>query len=106
VLNKLLPLLLLPLLTAATLSARDIEARFTTDKTNYLAGEPVFVALTVSSGSEKSIFIDLKSPDLAKLLCEQPFQNLRPLPQARMPRREEQERTDWEMPMPAKLCQF
>jgi hypothetical protein len=70
VLNKLLPVLLLPLLTAATAFARDVQARFTTDKTNYLAGEPVFVALTVSNGGDQSIFIDLKSPDLAKLLCD------------------------------------
>lgn len=69
-LNKLAPFLLLTLLTAATLAARDVEARFTTDKTNYLVGEPVFVALTVSNKGDESVWIDLKSPDLAKLLCD------------------------------------
>jgi hypothetical protein len=70
-LNRLLPLLLLTLLNAASpLPAQHVEARFTTDKANYLTGEPVLVALTVSNGGGKSIFIDLKSPDLAKLLCD------------------------------------
>jgi hypothetical protein len=70
VLNRLLPLLLLPLLTAATLSAQDVEARFTTDKTIYLGGELVFVALTVSNKGNEPVWIDFKSPDLAKLLCD------------------------------------
>ena len=70
VLNRLLSLLLLPLLTAATLSAQDVESRFTTDKANYLSGEPVFVALTVSNKGNKPVWIDFKSPDLAKLLCD------------------------------------
>jgi hypothetical protein len=67
--NRLLPLLL-TLLNAAPLPAQHVEARFTTNKANYLVGEPVLVALTVSNGGDKSIFIDLKSPDLAKLLCD------------------------------------
>jgi hypothetical protein len=66
--NKLLPLLLLAPLTATTLSAQDLEARFTTDKTNYLSGEPVFVALTVSNKGNKSVWVDFKSPDMP-LLC-------------------------------------
>jgi HEAT repeat protein len=70
VLNRLLPLLLLTLLTVATLPAQDVESRFTTDKTIYLAGEPVFVALTVSNKGNKPVWIDFKSPDLAKLLCD------------------------------------
>jgi len=60
--------LLLTLLTAATLSAQDVEGRFTTDKTNYLAGEPVFVTLTVSNKGNEPIWIDFKSPDMP-LLC-------------------------------------
>ncbi len=67
-LNRLLPLLVLTLLTAATLSAQDIEARFTTDKANYLAGEPVFVALTVSNKGNEPVWTDFKSPDMP-LLC-------------------------------------
>jgi len=67
--NRLLPLLL-TLLNAAPLPAQHVEARLTTNKANYLVGEPVLVALTVSNGGDKSIFIDLKSPDLAKLLCD------------------------------------
>jgi hypothetical protein len=70
VLNRLLPLLLLNLLTVATLSAQEVESRFTTDKTIYLAGEPVWVALTVSNTGKKPVWIDFKSPDLAKLHCD------------------------------------
>lgn len=69
-LNRLIPLLVLTLLTTATLSGQDVEARFTTDKTNYLAGEPVFVALTVSNKGNERIWIDFKSPDLAKFFCD------------------------------------
>jgi HEAT repeat protein len=60
--NKLLPLLLLTLLTAATMSAQGVEARFTTGKENYIAGEPVFVALTVSNKGNKPAWIDFKLP--------------------------------------------
>jgi hypothetical protein len=70
VLNRLLQLLLLTLLTAAPLSAQDVEARFTTDKTIYLAGEPVLVALTVNNKGNEPVWIDFKSPDLAKLICD------------------------------------
>jgi HEAT repeats len=69
VLNKLLLLLLLFLLTAATASAQHVEARFTTDKADYLAGEPVFVTLTVSNRGNETIWIDFKSPD-APTACE------------------------------------
>jgi hypothetical protein len=41
VLRKLLPLSLLA--SAIVLSARDLEARFTTNKANYAIGEPVIV---------------------------------------------------------------
>jgi hypothetical protein len=51
VLNKPLPLLLLTLLPAAALPAQDVEARFTTDKSTYLIGEPVYVVLLVSNKS-------------------------------------------------------
>jgi len=68
--NRLLLLLLVTPLTASALSAQDVGARFTTDKTIYLAGEPVFVALTVSNKGNKPVWIDFKSPDLAKLLCD------------------------------------
>ena len=66
--NKLLPLLLLAPLTATAVSARDIEARFTTDKANYLSGEPVFVTLTVNNRGNEPIWVDFKSPDMP-LLC-------------------------------------
>src|SRR5947209_5649686 len=68
--NKLLPPLLLILLTAAVVSAQDVDALFTMDKTNYLAGEPVFVALTVSNKGDKPVWIDFKSPPLANFSCD------------------------------------
>jgi hypothetical protein len=61
---------LLAVLIAASSSAQSIKARFTTGKTDYLDGEPVFVALTVSNTGSESIWLDFKSPDLAKLLCD------------------------------------
>jgi hypothetical protein len=66
--NRLLVLLLLTLLNAASLPAQRVEARFTTDKADYLAGEPVFVALTVSNETNEPIWLDFKSPDMP-LLC-------------------------------------
>lgn len=69
-LNRLLLTLPLAVLIAASSSAQRIEARFTTEKTNYLDGEPIFVALTVSNTGNESIWLDFKSPDLAKLLCD------------------------------------
>ena len=68
VLNRLLPLLLLTLLNAASLPAQHVEARFTTDKADYLEGEPVFVALTVSNETNEPVWLDFKSPDMP-LLC-------------------------------------
>jgi hypothetical protein len=68
VLNRLLPLLLLTLLNAASLPAQHVEARFTTDKADYLAGEPVFVALTVSNENNEPVWLDFKSSDMP-LLC-------------------------------------
>jgi len=68
-LNKLLPLLSLALLNAASLSAQHVEARFTTDKADYLTGEPAFVALTVSNETNEPVWLDFKSPDMP-LLCD------------------------------------
>jgi len=68
VLNRLLPLLLLTLLNAASLPAHHVEARFTTDRAEYLAGEPVFVVLTVSNETNEPVWLDFKSPDMP-LLC-------------------------------------
>ena len=71
-LNKLLPLLLLTLLTAATMSAQGVEAQFTTAKENYIAGEPVFVALTVRNKGNKPAWIDFKLPVVTNVpfFCE------------------------------------
>jgi hypothetical protein len=69
VLIKLLPLLMLALLTAATLAAQDVEAQFTMDKTDYLAGEPLFVTLTVTNKGDAPIWIDFKFSD-APMFCE------------------------------------
>lgn len=68
VLNRLLPLLLLTLLNAASLATQHVEARFTSDKADYLAGEPVFVVLTVSNETNEPVWLDFKSPDMP-LLC-------------------------------------
>jgi hypothetical protein len=71
-LNKLFPLLFLTLLTGATMSAQGVEAQFTTEKENYLAGEPVFVTLTVSNKGNNTAWLDFKLPDVANFsfLCE------------------------------------
>jgi hypothetical protein len=69
VLIKLLPLLLLTLLIAASLSAQDVEAQFATNKTDYLVGEPLFVTLTVTNRGDATIWVDFKSPD-APSFCE------------------------------------
>ena len=68
VLRKPLPLLLLALLSATTLSARQVEARFTTNKANYGIGEPIIVILVVSNNGSSPIWVDFKPPDLP-LLC-------------------------------------
>jgi hypothetical protein len=68
-LNRLFLPSLLALLTAAPLSAQNIEARFTTEKTLYLAGEPLFVVLTMRNKGNKSVWLDFKSPDVP-LLCQ------------------------------------
>ena len=66
--NRLLLLLLLTLLNVGALPAQHFEARFTTDKADYLADEPVFVALTVSNKTNRPVWLDFKSPDMP-LLC-------------------------------------
>ena len=66
---KLLPVLLLTLLIAASLSAQDVEAQFATNKTDYLVGEPLFVTLTVTNRGDATIWVDFKSPD-APSFCE------------------------------------
>jgi hypothetical protein len=72
VLNRPLALLLVTLLSGPALSAQGVEARFTTGKENYIAREPIFVALTVSNNGNKPVWIDLNSPAGATfpLFCE------------------------------------
>jgi hypothetical protein len=67
VLNKLLLLLLLNLLTAATMSAQGVEARFTTEKSTYLIGEPVYVVLSISNKSNDPIWVGFGPTDM---LCQ------------------------------------
>jgi hypothetical protein len=69
VLNKLLlfVLLWLNLLTAATLSAQDFEARFNTEKLTYLIGEPVYVVLSVKNKGTESIWVGFGATDM---LCQ------------------------------------
>jgi hypothetical protein len=47
---------------AAALPAQGVEARFTTGKENFIAGEPVFVALTVSNKGNEPAWIDFQLP--------------------------------------------
>jgi HEAT repeats len=68
VLNKVLPLSLLLMLAVSNLPAQGIDARFTVDKAIHFAGEPVFVALTVSNKGDKPVWVDFKSPDMP-LFC-------------------------------------
>src|SRR5271165_1827626 len=66
VLRKLLPLFLLA--SATTLSAHDVQARFTTNKANYGIGEPIIVNLVVSNNGSSPIWVDFKPSDFP-LLC-------------------------------------
>jgi hypothetical protein len=72
VLNKLLPFTILAALAAAALPAQGVKARFTTDKADYLAGEPIFVNLTVSNDGDGPVWIDFKfkSTDPSKIFCD------------------------------------
>jgi len=58
------------LLGTLSTSAQSIEAKFSTEKANYLAGEPLFVTLVVSNRTSEPIWLDFQSPDLAKVLCD------------------------------------
>lgn len=62
--SRLFSLLLLPLLTIATLPAQTVQARFTTNKANYGIGEPIIVTLTVSNNGNAPIWVDFKSPHM------------------------------------------
>ena len=67
-LNRVLPLVLLLMLAVSNLPAQGIDARFTVDKAIHFAGEPLFVALTVSNKGDKPVWVDFKSPDMP-LFC-------------------------------------
>src|SRR5947208_16947764 len=68
--NSLLVALSLTLLGPLSVSAQGIEARFSTEKANYLVGEPLLVLLTVSNKTSETSWLEFQSPDLAKLLCD------------------------------------
>src|SRR6266576_1357390 len=56
--NSLLVALSLTLLGPLSVSAQGIEARFSTEKTNYLVGEPLFVILTVSNKTSETTWFE------------------------------------------------
>ena len=58
--TRVLVVLFLALLGALSASAQSIEAGFSTEKTNYLVGEPIFITLTVSNKTGEAIWLDLK----------------------------------------------
>jgi hypothetical protein len=60
---------LLGFVGTASSSAQSIEARFSTEKANYLVGEPLFITLTVRNKTGEPIWLEFQSPDIAKLLC-------------------------------------
>jgi HEAT repeats len=66
--NKLLPFILLLMLAISNVRAQGIEAQFTVDKAIHFAGEPVFIALTVSNKGDKPVWVDFKSPEMP-LFC-------------------------------------
>jgi hypothetical protein len=68
VLNKCLLLLLLNSVTPAMMSAQGVEARFTTVKSTYLIGEPVYVVLSISNKSDETIWVDFGPTDM---FCQQ-----------------------------------
>jgi hypothetical protein len=65
--NKLLLLLLLNSLTAATMSAQVVEVRFATEKSTYLVGEPIYVVLSVSNNGIDPIWVDFGPTNM---LCQ------------------------------------
>ena len=50
--------------------AQSVDARFSTEKSNYLVGEPLFVILTVSNKTGETIWLDIQPPDLAAFRCD------------------------------------
>ena len=58
--NRVLVVLFLALLSALSASAQSIEARFSTEKTDYLVGEPIFVTLAVSNKTSEATWLDFK----------------------------------------------
>jgi hypothetical protein len=67
VLNKLLLLLLLISLTAATMSAQTIQFQFATEKSTYLIGEPIYAVLSISNEGSDPIWVDFGPTDM---LCQ------------------------------------
>ena len=63
-LNKLLLLLLLNSVTSATMSAQGVEAQFTTEKSTYVIGEPVYLVLSISNKSDETIWVDFGPTDM------------------------------------------
>lgn len=55
---------------ALSASAQSVEAKFSTEKPNYLVGEPLFVTLAVSNKTSEPIWLEFQSPDLDKFLCD------------------------------------
>lgn len=64
VLNKFALLLLLNSLTAATMSAQVVETRFTTEKSAYLIGEPVYVVLSVINKGNDPLWVNFGPTDM------------------------------------------
>lgn len=60
----------LALLCTVSVSAQTIDAQFSTEKTKYLVGEPLFVTLVVSNQTSQSIWLEFQSPDMAQFLCD------------------------------------
>jgi len=58
---------LLGFVGAASSSAQSVEARFSTEKTEYLVGEPVFVSLTISNKTAEPLWLEFQPPNL--FLC-------------------------------------
>ncbi|HYY72427.1 MAG TPA: HEAT repeat domain-containing protein [Candidatus Bathyarchaeia archaeon] len=61
---------LIGLLGTAPSSAQSVEALFSTEKTDYFVGEPVFVTLAIANKTDERLWLEFQSPDIAKLLCD------------------------------------
>jgi len=70
VLNRVLIAFSLGFLGTVSASAQNIEARFSTEKANYLVREPLFVTLSISNKTGAPLWLEFQSPDMAKLLCD------------------------------------